>query len=196
VNQSLLAVSLSITIVINLLIHAIAKGPAPATAITASFADNGGLVDQNGLSLDSDSLNKFLGFFGDAFDPDTLLQLVICTALSSDGTLYSFGRAKDFLFNSGAAVEVTYYQCAVALLYNYVEIEVCTLFGRVLFSISFHHCAHFVTDREVVLSQHLLAINLECTCLKYSISSNYRRPFILSHLLRKPLRKSGASNVI
>ena len=71
-------------------------------------------VDAGGSSLDTDSLSQFLAFTGDVIDANTLLELVICTATGTDGTQYSFGPTQDFLFNSGAPVNVASYQCAVS----------------------------------------------------------------------------------
>ncbi|PVH72513.1 hypothetical protein DL98DRAFT_539117 [Cadophora sp. DSE1049] len=94
---------------------AVTNGPAPATAIAATFpGDAFEFVDADGLSLDRASLNQFLTFTGDMFHANTLLELVICTVTSTDGTQYSFGPIQDFLFDNGASVNVASYQCAVS----------------------------------------------------------------------------------
>jgi len=98
----------------------ITGGSVPTTAVSAYFpGDAFGFSGSDGLSLDSQALDNFLqslsSTVGASIDVDAALSLVICTVTRGDGTQFKFTDASTYVFEEGALISVTSYQCGVVL---------------------------------------------------------------------------------
>jgi hypothetical protein len=75
------------------------------TAISANFpGDAFAFSGSNGLALDLDSLNSFLAFFGDSIDGNTLIELVICSAIDTARNVFPFNSAQTYVFHYRAPI--------------------------------------------------------------------------------------------
>jgi hypothetical protein len=95
-------------------------GSVPSTAVAANFpGDSLGFTGSDELPLDAGALGNFLQALGSSIggfiDANTALSLVVYTVSGSDGTLYTFDDEKTPVFEGGAPIDVTSYQCAIVV---------------------------------------------------------------------------------
>ncbi|KAH9205197.1 hypothetical protein DL95DRAFT_470810 [Leptodontidium sp. 2 PMI_412] len=93
-------------------------GPAPATMVAMSFADNGFFTDREGQLLDSENLDRFLSHFGEGVDANTLLNLVICSVFTDAGGEITIGPRSRFVFNGEASQGISHYQCIPGFVFG------------------------------------------------------------------------------
>lgn len=90
------------------------ENSAPSSAISSS-ADYSQFVDANGNALDKNSVNTFLGFFGDAVDLDIILEQTACAITDTNNNVDTIQSDNEAL-NNGNSVQVLNYQCISELI--------------------------------------------------------------------------------
>lgn len=90
------------------------ENSAPSYAISSS-ADYSQYVDANGNALDQNSVNTFLGFFGDSVDLDVILEETACAITDTSNNVDTIQSDNEAL-NNGNSVKVLNYQCIVELI--------------------------------------------------------------------------------
>ena len=90
------------------------ENSAPSSAISSS-ADYSQYVDANGKALDKNSVNTFLGFFGDSVDLDVILEQTACAITDTSNNVDTIQEDNEAL-NNGASVKVLNYQCITGLI--------------------------------------------------------------------------------
>jgi hypothetical protein len=72
-------------------------------------------VDVNGNALDKNSVNTFLGFFGDSVDLDVILEETACAITDTSNNIDTIQSDNEAL-NNGNSVAVLNYQCITELI--------------------------------------------------------------------------------
>jgi hypothetical protein len=72
-------------------------------------------VDEDGNALDKNSVNTFLGFFGDSVDLDVILEETACAITDTSNNVDTIQSDNEDLDN-GNSVKVLNYQCITQLI--------------------------------------------------------------------------------